>query len=112
MLNKELISGSIPTLASEDTVSHALQLMADYHLSHLPVVEEDAFLGLVSEDELLNASDDSLSINKSAIPLAMSSVQANSHITEAVKLANDYNIAVVPVVEEKAVWVGAISRID
>jgi acetoin utilization protein AcuB len=112
MLNKELISGSIPTLAPNDTVSHALQLMADYHLSHLPVVEEDAFLGLIGEDELLNASDDSLSISKAAIPLSIVSVQANSHFTEAIRLANDYNLSVVPVVEEQAVWIGAISRID
>lgn len=112
MLNKELISGSIPALSPEDAVSHALQLMADYHLSHLPVVKGDAFLGLVSEDELLSASDDRLSIHKASIPLALVSVHANSHFTEAIRLANEYNLGVVPVVEEQAVWCGAISRID
>lgn len=112
MLNKELISGSIPALSPDDSVAHALQLMADYHLSHLPVVKEDAFLGLVSEDELLNASDDTLSISKAAIPLSLVSVHASSHFTEAIRLANEYNLSVVPVVEEQAVWAGAISRID
>ena len=112
MLNKELISGSIPALSPDDSVVHALQLMADYHLSHLPVVKEDAFLGLVSEDELLNVSDDSLSISKAAIPLSLVSVHASSHFTEAIRLANEYNLSVVPVVEEQTVWTGAISRID
>lgn len=112
MLNKELISGSIPTLAPNDSVSHALQLMADYHFSHLPVVEEDAFLGLVNEDELLSAADDQLSIKQNSIPLAMVSVQSNSHFTEAVRLANDYKLSIVPVVDEQAVWVGAISRVE
>lgn len=112
MLNKELISGSIPTLSPNDTVVHSLQLMADYHLTHLPVVQEDAFLGLVSEDDLLNASDDSLSINKIAVPLSLVSVQANSHFTEAIRLANEHNLGIVPVVEEQAIWIGAISRID
>jgi predicted transcriptional regulator len=112
VLNKELISTSIPTLAPSDLVSHALQLMADYHISHLPVVLEDAFLGLVSEDDLMNAKDDTVSIGKAEIPLTVISVHAGSHFTEAVRLANEYNLSIIPVVEEQAIWVGSIAYSD
>ena len=33
--------------------------MADFHVTHLPVVVEDKLAGLVSEDDLLNVENDS-----------------------------------------------------
>ena len=47
MLNKEIISASIPSLHLNDPVSQALDLMADFHVTHLPVVVEDKLAGLV-----------------------------------------------------------------
>lgn len=112
MLNKDLISGSIPTLSPNDIVSHALQLMADYHISHLPLVFGESYLGLVSEDNLMNASDDTISISKSNIETAPLAVHASGHFTEAVRLANDHNLSIIPVVEEKGVWKGSIAYPD
>lgn len=112
MLNKELISGSIPTLATTDTVSRGLQLMADYHLSHLPVVSENTFIGLVNEDDLMNADEDELVTGKADRHLSTLAVRGNLHFSEAVKLCNDYSLSVVPVIEAQSVWLGAISRPD
>ena len=112
MLNKDLISGSIPTLAIADQVHHALQLMADYHVSHLPVVAENNYLGLVSEDDLMNADDDKLALSTLEQHFIRLSVRDNSHFTEAVKMCNDYKLSIIPVIEEESVWTGAIARAD
>jgi acetoin utilization protein AcuB len=45
MLTKDLISNSIPYLHLQDKVFHALQLMNDYHVAHLPIVDADQYLG-------------------------------------------------------------------
>jgi len=58
MLTRELISNSIPYLHSDDKVFHALQLMNDYHIAHLPVVENNNYLGIVSEEQLLQSDDE------------------------------------------------------
>src|SRR6516225_3344659 len=58
VLNKEIISAAIPSLHLNDPVSQALDLMADFHVTHLPVVAEDKLAGLVGEDDLLNVPDD------------------------------------------------------
>ena len=52
MLTRDLISNSIPYLHKEDKVYHALQLMNDYHVAHLPVVENNSYLGIISEEQL------------------------------------------------------------
>ena len=58
MLTRDLISNSIPYLHKDDKVFHALQLMNDYHVAHLPVVEDNSYLGIVSEEQLLQSNDD------------------------------------------------------
>ena len=60
MLNKEIISATIPSLHLNDPVSQALDLMADFHVTHLPVVVEDKLAGLISEDDLLNVDNDEI----------------------------------------------------
>ena len=54
MLNKELISATIPTLNLSDSVIQALDLMSEFHVMQLPVVTEEKYLGLVFEEDLMN----------------------------------------------------------
>lgn len=112
MLNIQLISSSLPVLSLNDTVYHAQQLMADYHLMHLPVTNQDKYIGLISEDDVLNAPGDSLLLEQLEPQLMLLSVKASSHFLEAVQLCNSYGLSVIPVVEKDMEWVGAILSSD
>ena len=100
MLTRELISNSIPYLHADDKVHHALQLMNDYHVVHLPVVENDKYLGVVSEDQLLQVDEDD-KIKQLQITDGTTSVQANDHFLKAIQAAVTNKLSIVPVVEEK-----------
>ncbi|MFL5811593.1 MAG: CBS domain-containing protein [Flavisolibacter sp.] len=100
MLTRELISNSIPYLHSDDKVYHALQLMNDYHIAHLPVVENDSYLGIISEEQLLQ-SDDENTINQLQVTDGTTSVQANDHFLKAIQTAVINKLSIVPVVEER-----------
>ena len=112
MLNIQLISSSLPVLSLNDTVYHAQQLMADYHLMHLPVTHHETYIGLISEDDVLNATDDGQLLEQLEQQLLKLSVKASSHFLEAVQLCNSYGLSVIPVVEKEMEWVGAISSSD
>jgi acetoin utilization protein AcuB len=112
VLNIQLISSSLPVLSLNDTVYHAQQLMADYHLMHLPVTNQDKYIGLISEDDVLNAPGDSLLLEQLEPQLMLLSVKASSHFLEAVQLCNSYGLSVIPVVEKDMEWVGAILSSD
>jgi acetoin utilization protein AcuB len=112
MLNKELISASLPVLSFSDTVFHAQQLMADYHLLQLPVVQDDKYIGLLTEDDVLNAEDDTQSLQQFENHLSKLAARAGSHFLEAVQLCNDYGLSVVPVIDKDMEWVGAITATD
>ena len=112
MLNKDLISASIPTLSLQDKIYQALQLMSDYHLGQLPVISEDKFLGLVSEDQLLNCEQEIDTLEQLQPSFNNLSVNGNLHFTEAIRLVNETNVSVMPVVDDEVNWIGAISSSD
>jgi acetoin utilization protein AcuB len=98
MLTRDLISQSIPYLHQHDKVYHALQLMNDYHVAHLPVVKDDNYLGIVSEEQLLHSNDEDV-IEELEVSDGTTSVQGTEHFLKAVQVAVAHKLSVVPIVE-------------
>jgi CBS domain-containing protein len=107
MLNKDLISTSIPSLKMNDSVFQAMELMAEYYVKQLPVVMEDKYVGLVFEDDLMNL-DDSVELETVSTHFSRVSVNGNMHFVDAVQTANDYHLTLVPVVEKGNEFLGVI----
>lgn len=110
-MNKELISANIPSLSPSDTIGRALSLMEDLRLSHLPLVHDGKYIGLLFEETLL-AENDLLALSHLPHPPKKIAVQANTHCLEAIKTANELAIQVVPVMSEGDHYEGAIPAID
>ena len=112
MLNKEIISVGIPYLHLNDPVSQALELMADFHLTHLPVVMEEKFTGLISEDDLLNVPDDRAPLSQLQSAFGRTAAHAEAYFFEAVQLVNEYNLTLIPVIDKESEYVGSITATD
>lgn len=112
MLTVDLINNNIPRLQLQDSIIKAMQLVNDFRVTHLPVVSDDKFLGLLSEEDLLDAEDDKLSVEILQEHFIRASVKDNVHFLNAVNasIQNDTNI--VPVVNEDGELVGVIPTID
>lgn len=109
MLVSQIIESGFPLLAPTDKVSFALQLMEDYDVLHLPVVTEEKFTGIISKDDLLDASEN--------IPLAalqehfiMASVFPEEHFLSALKVAGRFDISIIPVTNRRGEITGCIRR--
>jgi len=112
VLNKDLINAAIPVLSLSDTAFHAQQLMADFHVSHLPVVQDDQYIGIISEEDVLNSDDDTTTLLQFEHRLSKLCVKANAYFTEAVQLCIKYGLSIIPVVEKEMEWVGAMTLPD
>jgi acetoin utilization protein AcuB len=112
MLTTELINNNIPQLKLLDSISKALQLINDYRVTHLPVVSEEKYLGLISEDDLMDAEDDRLTIQVLENSFIKAFVKENEHFLNAVSCSNRYETSVVPVINEEEELVGAITLTD
>lgn len=112
MLTGELHSQTLPYLRPEDKVYYALQLMNDNHITHLPIVDGDKYVGLVSENDLLQADNDNSELTSLSQSFDDTSVKNNEHFLKAVQLATENGLSVVPVVDGDNNLVGAIAYSD
>ncbi|HWB94223.1 MAG TPA: CBS domain-containing protein [Puia sp.] len=112
MLNKEIISAAIPSLHLSDPVSQALDLMADFHVTHLPVVVEDKLAGLVSEDDLLNVENDDVLLAQLQASFSRIAAHADAFFYEAVQLVNENGLTLIPVISRESEYAGAIIATD
>ena len=100
MLIKALIKDTIPSLKFSDTIGKAITWMEDFHVAHLPVVDENGYEGLVGLQDL-STLDHSHFI--SSLPEALfikSFINENRHVYEVMKLMYDKEISVVPVMSD------------
>lgn len=109
MLAIDLNNNIIPQLKPEDTISKALQLINDFKVTHLPVVSEEKYLGLVSEDDLLDADNKKMRISLLHEDFIPASIKENDHFLHAVNISNQYQTNVVPVVNVENELLGTIS---
>ncbi len=112
MLTRELLSQTLPSLTLTDKVHLALQLMNDNQVTHLPIVEAEKYVGLISEDDLLQAENDHDTLDTLQQSFAAVSVKENEHFLKAVQLAAENALSVVPVITEENELVGTVAYND
>lgn len=108
MLTGELSSQSLPILRPEDKIYQALQMMNDNQVTHLPVAEGEDFVGLISEEDLLQADNDNDSLSGLSSQYGNVAVKNSDHFLKALQLAAETDISVIPVVDEENKLVGSL----
>jgi CBS domain-containing protein len=108
MIAKDLISDVIPSLKTSDTGQIALNWMEIFRISHLPIVNNQDFLGLISDADIydINQSDEPIGNHK--LTLFKPYVDLNTHIFDVIGMASRMNLSVVPVLDEKKHFKGVI----
>lgn len=109
MLTRELLSQTLPSLRLHDKVYQALLWMNENSVTHLPIVDGDKYIGLVSENDLLQAENDNLPISSMQQSFTGVSVKEEEHFLKAVQLAVENGLSIVPVVTEENELFGTVS---
>lgn len=112
MLIRDVQSQTIPYLHLTDKVYDVLQMMNDAHIGHLPVTEGDKYVGLISEDDLLQAPDENMPISGIMEVFPSPSIQQNEHFLKAMQVAVENGITVVPIIEENGDIYGTVTYSD
>lgn len=108
MIAKYAIEESIPFVKLTDKVYFVLDLMEEFKVFHLPVVNENKLVGTVSEEQLLDIDAD-LIIQDIEFPLTKVAVQEHFHIFDVMKLGYENNLSVLPVIDKDENYLGLIS---
>jgi acetoin utilization protein AcuB len=112
MVIEQLIS-PVPTLLPSDTGNKALHLMEESNLTQLPLVLEEEYMGLVQENDVLDwERPDSQLSGADFLQQYRPAVFANGHPYDALRIAHQQNLSVVPVLDNDNKYVGSITRDD
>ena len=112
MLTGNLQTQTLPYLRLSDKVYQALELMNENHVGHLPIVEGDKYLGMISEQDLSEAENDRSTLEQFQQSISVASVKEDEHVLKAIQIAVENGLTVVPIVGEDNVLLGVVTYPD
>lgn len=105
----ELITEEIPPLKHSDSGEKALRWMDEFKVSHLPVLKNGNFVGVVSESDILDKLDLDEQLDKLFNHLPRPFVFATSHIYDVLNVISEVKVSVLPILDEKESYLGCTS---
>jgi len=109
MLATELIDPMIPALKSTDTVGQAIDWMQEHRIGQLVLTDQGEYRGVVTEEMLLDAPDDSQPLSNVMRLFEQIYVFEDQHLYEIVSLIIQHRMDVVAVLSEGREFIGTIS---
>jgi acetoin utilization protein AcuB len=112
MLAKDLLSDVIPSLRTSDSGQKALYWMDIFRISHLPIVNNVDFLGLISDKDIYDHNLSEEPIGNHNLSLFSPFVNHDQHIYEVMELASELQLSVIPVLDHENHYLGVITLTD
>jgi acetoin utilization protein AcuB len=110
MIARDILCDIIIPLRTSDTGNIALTWMDELRVSHLPIVNNEAFLGLISEKDILDMNEPDQFLGNHPLSLSRPYVLHNQHLFDAVRVASEMKLSLVPVLDEKECYLGCITQ--
>jgi CBS domain-containing protein len=109
MIAAELVSDIVVPLKTSDTVDTAISMMAEFKVSHLPVVNNTSYIAMVSEDDLLSDVDLDAPVGNIKLSLPRLMINDYQHIYDVIRMMSEHRLSLLPVVDSDENYLGAIS---
>lgn len=109
MLANELISDLILPLRTSDTGVTALSWMEELRISHLPIVNNESFLGLISEKDVYNMNDFEEPLGNHPLSLNRPYVFHDQHLFDVIRIINSMNLSLIPVLDTHENYLGCVT---
>lgn len=108
MTAKELINSGIIPLKTSETGKDALNQMCEYKVAHLPIVNNENFLGLISEKDIYDFDKFEEPLGNHSLSLKDAYVYEWQHIFEVLKQAEKQKLTLIPVLDKHENYFGSI----
>jgi CBS domain-containing protein len=109
MIASELISYDIPPLKLSDTGTKALDWMEEFKTTELPIVDNNQYVGLIGESDILDRNDIDEAIKAYNLTFSTPSIQSNKHMFEVISMLVQHDVDILPVVDLEENYLGVIT---
>ncbi len=100
------------TLSVDKTIREAKKAMANYHISGLPVLDDDKLVGIITNRDIRFETDDNLSVRDRMTKENLVTVPVGTTLEEAKKVLQEHRIEKLLVVDEDDSLAGLITVKD
>lgn len=108
MIAKDLITENITPLNTSDSGDNALTMMHTFHVRHLPIVNNESLLGLISEEDIF-AHDLNEPVGSYRLSMLRAFSRSGDHIFEVMSRMARYKLTLIPVVDNEDNYLGVIT---
>jgi len=112
MFAKDLITDVVPFIKLNETGKHALKIMDIFRVSHLPLVEDRIFKGIISETDIFDVNNIDIPFKDYDINIKKSYVYDVDHVYKAIEIASQDKLSIIPVLDKKEYYLGLITLPD
>jgi len=112
MVAKDMISDVIPPLKTSDTGITALNWMDIFKVSHLPIVNDKEFLGLISENDIYDLNMPEEPLGNHQLSLLRPYVIEDQHVFEVMEVLSRLKLSLVPVLDSSKNYLGVITLME
>ena len=112
MIAEELINHMIPPLKPGDDTNKAILWMEELRCTQLPVVDHGKFMGLLTEDNILETNDLTFMVRDYELIGQNCTTSIHSHFYDVIKIASEYKVQLVGVLDDDGKYCGVITVHD
>lgn len=112
MIAEDLINHMIPPLKGSDDAHKAIVWMEEFRCNYMPVVDDNKLLGFISEEIILETNDIEKAVREFKLVGQLCYVQLDTHFYDILKVAAEYNVQMVAVLNDDMTYCGVITVQD
>ena len=105
----DLITEEIPPLVHTDSGEKALNWMDEFKVSHLAVLKNGNFVGVVSESDILDRLNEKNSLDGMFDHLPRPFAYSNSHVFVVLSKMSEFNLSIMPILDQQEKYLGCTS---
>jgi acetoin utilization protein AcuB len=109
MIALDLITDEIPPLKNSEQCTKALHWMEEFRVNHIPVVNGNEYMGLITDDNIFDLEDPDVAIGESGLMLAQPFIKGDQHVYDVMKIIADMHLTLVPVLDNENNYLGCIT---
>ncbi len=112
MIAQELLNPSLLPLKPSDRVANALRWIEEARVGYLPLVDKHHYLGLISEESLLESTSASATVGDIEPHFPEVFTHSDQHIFDVLRLLCQHELDVLAVLDREEKFVGSITSYD
>ena len=105
----EILERNYFEIDSTETIALGLDKMNEIHTSQLAVIDKNDFLGVITEDDLLSANDESKSIGSLTVSLGFLYLYEYQHIYDALQYMTTHHLQILPIMNKENMYLGVVT---